>query len=113
MTAMLDERAGDPLAAVVAARRELRSGRERAKAILQQYMRRQDAQYGRRIALAYEAGIPQTDIVAELGVKSREDVARYERTYRRWMIEHPADDLSRDPDWNAILGEAGLLREAS
>jgi hypothetical protein len=113
MTAMLDERAGDPLAAVVAARRQLKSGRERAKAILQQYNRREDARYGRWIAMAYEADIPQTAIVAELGVKSREDVARYERTYRAWTQEHPSDDLSLDPDWNTILNEAGLLREAS
>ena len=112
MTAML-ERADDPLAAVVAARLELKSARERAKAIFQEYERRLHAQYGRRIAEAYQAGIPQTAIQAELGVKSREDVARYERTYRAWTQEHPDDDLSREPDWNAILGESGLLRHAS
>jgi hypothetical protein len=115
MTAMLDERAGDPLAAVVAARQELRSARERAKAIFQEYARRQDAQYGRMIAEAYRQlgrGAQQA-IQAEVGAKSREDVARYERTYRAWTQEHPDDDLSREPDWNAILGEPGLLREAS
>jgi hypothetical protein len=115
MTAMLDERAGDPLAAVVAARRDWSHGRERAKAILQQYMRRQDAQYGREIAEVYRqlGRGAQRAIQAEVGAKSREDVARYERIYRAWTQEHPDDDLSREPDWNVLLNESGLLREAS
>jgi hypothetical protein len=115
MTAMTDERACDPLAAVVAARRELKNAREHAKAIFQEYARRQDAQYGRMIAEAYRVlgKGAQKEIQAELGVKSREDVARYERTFRAWTQEHPDDDLTREPDWNTILGESGLLREAS
>jgi vacuolar-type H+-ATPase subunit H len=115
MTAMTDERARDPLAAVVAAREELTDARARARKIFQQYERRLHAQYGLRIAEAYQqlGRGAQAAIQQELGAKSREDVARYERTFRAWTQEHPNDDLTREPDWNALLGESGLLQRAS
>lgn len=103
----------DPIAAVVAGRKALQGARAQAQGILREYIRRQEAQFGHTIHLAYAAGILQKDIQAGLGVKSREDVARYERTYRAWIQEHPDDDLYGEPDWNTILGESGLLRRAS
>ena len=114
VSAVLGTQAGDdPIAAVVAGRKALQGARDQAKEIFREYIRRQEAQFGHKIHLAYEAGVPQKDIQAELGMKSREDVARHERTYRSWIQEHPDDDLYGEPDWNTILRESGLLRRAS
>jgi hypothetical protein len=112
MTAVTENRQG-PIAEILAARERLEQARTQGTELRRIYVDRSKAQLGQKIVVARVGGTKQTQIQEELGLKSRDDVRILEVAYRKWIAEHPDDDLRRDADWPAILQQAGFLQMAS
>lgn len=80
------------MAGVLAAFRAYEESQDEAAEAARAIVDRAEALLGQEIHLERKSGTKQLAIAAKLR-RTREQVRRYERTYREWLRDHPGETL--------------------